>query len=651
MFIPTTHISIFEIPLILDLICDHLSRADLLPCLQVSHLWHDLFKPQALRYVRFADLKKHQTWTILDQFLTVDLADAGCFLDNSSSLYINLQTIRCIDFGYVHPDGYDHYDFEEDDNDRKLARHLVDSRTNALNLVQKNARLAVLEVKHARQHYHANHFIPAILLSMSELRYLSHLKVQLDAIVPESFLLALLQYIPVSLENLVFSVKSLHRPEGAPTTPPLVLQKQLSLRRISLGACGVWYEEEASNSDSPAHGLIIPLLQHSPRLVDLVISGDYGQATVLLQTLADYCPLVETINYCGYNSTQSEVVALTGSLLCLREFRFEGYYGAVDEDGRQLVPNFLSRSYSTLEIISIHSDYSVGHYDVNPFRTAAWNFWSECPRLREYSFILEIDYGFITPDHHTIDVLAELLARPTTTCWNLQKLELWVNDDGDWKECARHPKRGGSQATYEHQQKFLWSVCLFYQCLRSFKRLSPYKLDITWDICRSIRKMSLNEVLARINGRTVINRDSDVGAETTPSDEPQVTKKDLTWMGLSWSSSEEKQLKQETKARKSMWNQASYQTRDANNGTPWSRHYRRVGCSWRDWRNLAGLYNCAPEDRVWRLEDNHDCDHVYCVNDAPFDLDDGLDRFLSGHDIKVERGHRRRSMLRRKRKQ
>jgi hypothetical protein len=65
--------SIFDIPLILDLICDNLTKDNLLPCLQVSCDWHGLFKFQAL-HVRFADLKNYRTWVILDHAAESDPA-------------------------------------------------------------------------------------------------------------------------------------------------------------------------------------------------------------------------------------------------------------------------------------------------------------------------------------------------------------------------------------------------------------------------------------------------------------------------------------------------------------------------------------------------------------------------------------------------
>ncbi|KAF9141570.1 hypothetical protein BGX30_004533, partial [Mortierella sp. GBA39] len=103
----TPQISIFDIPHILDLICGDLSKDQLLTCLEVSRTWRTNFTLQALRHVRFSNLKSRQTWTVLHsagliRSLTIDIADAGWFLDNAfgSSYYANLRELHCVDFNY-----------------------------------------------------------------------------------------------------------------------------------------------------------------------------------------------------------------------------------------------------------------------------------------------------------------------------------------------------------------------------------------------------------------------------------------------------------------------------------------------------------------------------------------------------------------------
>ncbi|KAF9538590.1 hypothetical protein EC957_006429 [Mortierella hygrophila] len=397
-FAPTAHslsLSIFDIPLILDLICDNLTKDDLLPCLQASRGWHDLFKPQILRYVRFADLKKQQTWNILDRaagirLLTIDISDAGWFLNNPYSPCVNLLTLRCVDFGYLEPGDYnEYYDYNLDDiGDLNLTGRPVDPNTNALNLVQSNLNLTALEVIHERQHYRANHFTPAVFLSISNHQSLSLIKIELDIVLPGSFLFAVLQHLPQPLEDLLFSVKGLRRQPGTSTTAQPTSQQHHSLRRVTLSPCCYWddNEDDQTSEDIPFNGAIISLVRCSPHLVDLKVSSYCGHVAVLLQVLADHCADVETIDFEGHSHTVPNVVTLTGSLLCLREFRLAGYYTANNEDEGQLVPTFLHRSSSTLEVISIEPSFDLPNSAINPFAATEWNFWLECPRLREYAY-------------------------------------------------------------------------------------------------------------------------------------------------------------------------------------------------------------------------------------------------------------------------
>ncbi|KAG9066866.1 hypothetical protein KI688_012778 [Linnemannia hyalina] len=545
-----------------------------------SRDWHDLFKPQIVRYVRFADLKKQQTWNILDRAagirsLTIDISDAGWFLNNPYSPCVNLRTLRCVDFGYLEPGDYnDYYDYNLDEvGDRNLTGRPVDSNTNALNLVQSNLNLTALEVTHERQHYRANHFTPAVFLSISNLQSLLLIKIELDVVLPGSFLFTVLQYLPQPLEDLLFSVKGLHKLTGTSTAAQPTSQQHHFLRRVTLHPCCYWdgNEDDQTSEGIPFNEAIISLVRCSPRLVDLKVSNYCGHVAVLLQALADHCADVETIDFEGHSHPVFNAVTLTGSLLRLREFRLAGYYTANNEDERQLVPTFLRRSSSTLEVISIEPSYNLSNFATNPFMTAEWNFWPECPRLREYAFILKTSYFHqVAPDFHSIDVLVELLSRPTIACMELQKLRIGITDCSGYEECGFINDDTGSGSGSRSERE----------------------------------------------------------ATSLPPKEPEFTRQDLRWLGFHrrWRSGEDKQLNVEADAHVKKLRSVKEDTQDENAGTAWARSYRRVGCNWKDWESLAGLYGCVPT-RHGRARDVYvvDCDHVHCPNDMPYGMDDGLD--------------------------
>ncbi|KAG0373826.1 hypothetical protein BGX24_011194 [Mortierella sp. AD032] len=151
-FSSTTQISIFDIPHILDQICDDLSKDQLLTCLDVSRTWRVLFTPQALHHVRFSNLKSHQTCTILRRAslirsLTVDIADAGWFLNNTVVVvppFNNLRELHCVDFNY-RPKS-------------KAARAVVDLAENSLLFIASSPKLHTLMVNNISHHYCSYHF-------------------------------------------------------------------------------------------------------------------------------------------------------------------------------------------------------------------------------------------------------------------------------------------------------------------------------------------------------------------------------------------------------------------------------------------------------------------------------------------------------------
>lgn len=308
----------------------------------------------------------------------------------------------------------------------------------------------------------------------------------------------------------------------------------------------------------------------------------------------------------------------------------------------------------------------------------AWNFWPECPRLREYAFILRNYFRHTAPYFHAIDVLVELLSRPTVACSELQKLKIGITDYRGYEESCRHscgPVVVQTRHCYEHQEHFLRLIRPFLRCLRSFRRLRQHNVSIRWDLCISMFcGLTLDDALLRINrpptttvdgcaaelfkdntsnGNGSSSSRSETEATPLQSKEPEFTRQDLRWLGFHqrWHSGEDKQLRAEANAHVEKLRRVKEDTQDENAGTAWARSHRRVGCNWKDWEGLAGLYGCVPT-RCGRTRDEYgmDCAHAHCLNDMPYGVDDGLDRFLSGHDIKVERGHRRRSMQRCRRK-
>ncbi|KAG0210581.1 hypothetical protein BGX28_009217 [Mortierella sp. GBA30] len=199
----SSNVSIFEIPLILELICDNYSsKQDLQSCLQVCRLWYTIFRPHLIRYVRFADLKASQTQHVVEHAhrirnLEIDISDAECFLEPTQC--INLDTLSCTDFGYMPwPTSSDHYDI------RTELLHPVDPNMNALKLIDQNPQMRTLRVEHNRRHYGLSHFSPDVLSALSVHQSLSLIKFNLCYRNKDDprILLSMLQHLPRSLCDL-----------------------------------------------------------------------------------------------------------------------------------------------------------------------------------------------------------------------------------------------------------------------------------------------------------------------------------------------------------------------------------------------------------------------------------------------------------------
>ncbi|KAG0324507.1 hypothetical protein BG000_002196, partial [Podila horticola] len=197
----SNHISIVDIPLILDLICDNLTKVDLLPCLQVSHYWFALFQPHVIRRVEFVNLKKRQTWATLDcaaqiRHLTVDISDAGWFLNNPTSPCTNLRELHCVDYDY-------HVNRIEDYN-VQTCPSIVDQTKNALLLIEINPNLRTLTVDHREWRYRDDNFTESVLKSLATHKSLTRIHISIPSLASD-IRFKLYNNLPVGLQDFEFS--------------------------------------------------------------------------------------------------------------------------------------------------------------------------------------------------------------------------------------------------------------------------------------------------------------------------------------------------------------------------------------------------------------------------------------------------------------
>lgn len=463
-----TRASALEIPLISDLICKDLTRADLHVCIQVSRHWHDAFLPQLDRFVRLSNNPRktdpHHFREVLDRAaqirsLQIDISDGGWFLDKyDAARCINLEELSCLDFGYQpRPvNGEEGYFYHASDRPS-----IVDQSSNALRLIQRAPKLQFLFIHHARQFYRTDHFSTEVLKAISNHKSLRRIKIHLDYAVDAEFRIRLLQHLPASIEDF----ELVCRPSQVSTPPPpqvITSAPLLSLKRLCLlssfprqsngsgstSSSSYWDQNKFIKEDfsefryNYPDWLIIPLTSQSPHLSKLAIAGYHGYPNTLFQSLVDSCPDMDTIHLSGTNFTHHPTMhlprdipfiqadewgavedrtPLTGMFGRLKEFMVAGFANSVWTDsGYEDVSGLLVRSTETLERVYIQSDDGGWSYPT-PFRAGLRGgglSWADCKALKELTIEplsrMDLDFLGIAPDTSSIDDNNEDVIEPTT---------------------------------------------------------------------------------------------------------------------------------------------------------------------------------------------------------------------------------------------
>ncbi|KAG0261470.1 hypothetical protein BGZ95_004228, partial [Linnemannia exigua] len=227
---PPKRTSAVDIPLILDLICQDLTRNHLLACVRVCRSWRDAFQLQLDRFVRLGKNPKtnqEHTRAVVERAgrirsLQVDIADGGWFLDSHvdhkpnavavtpkgsntaadaftpAGRCINLEELSCLDFNYLPrpsngEEGWFYHAYDRPS--------IISQSSNALHLIKQNPKLQSLYIRHARQFYRTDHFSPEILESISTHKSLTHIKIHLDYAVDAEFRIQLLQHLPATIQD------------------------------------------------------------------------------------------------------------------------------------------------------------------------------------------------------------------------------------------------------------------------------------------------------------------------------------------------------------------------------------------------------------------------------------------------------------------
>lgn len=394
-------LSVFDIPHIVDALCDHLDSKDIWHCYRVSRSWNTLFGPHRYKNVRFADLDASQTWHILDNAhrirnLTVDLADAGYLIDAACT---RLRELSCVDMGYMT------WPVKEEEEDEWFWEYTptfinLEPTANALSLISRNPGLEQLKINHIGYGAHVDPFTKQTLTTLLHHPALKRIYINLHLYLKT--VMALLAHLPRTLQDLELDLEMYYDHGEVHTTPPLQLTQPTLLRRFIHRESLVNYEDI----------FLIPLLKQCP-LLEEVHLGYVTESTFseIVSALSENCPRLQSFTHEFRNS---DLIRTVNTLLDaypngLRSINLTSawYYtvdsSSVESDTGALIRALLKYSANTLEIVSLTGQMRHWIKGINILL-------EQCPNLKELH---------VLGDYIHLDEIVQQTNWETRSLWDL----------------------------------------------------------------------------------------------------------------------------------------------------------------------------------------------------------------------------------------
>ncbi|KAG0365176.1 hypothetical protein BC939DRAFT_434114 [Gamsiella multidivaricata] len=519
---PASRISIFDIPLVVEAICDHLTTKDIWRCYRVNKSWSDLFSPHRCKHIQFLDLDSTQTWYILNNAhhireLKVDLADATDLLNSSCT---RLEKLSCVNFGYMTWPSTVHQDeWALDFTPRWID---LEPSINALSLIKMNPRLRELNILwYPAIGIPVRPFTPTVLSALSSHRFLRSMSISLRSTHKE--LVALLTHCPPHLEELELQCKVSYPFGEEGQHIPLVLSGPTNLRCLIV--------RDTFIRDQP--NIFSTLLKYCPLLEKVELPQAEGSTyRDFINILVEHCPKLQSFHQGMTHSLIASSDAarlLNGYPNGLREVKLNVYISDGDPTSRSqegLMRPLAAYYFNVLEVLRLQ-------VRMGPISARIVSLLGLCPRLR----VLEVIGNITMLDEivskerwkvlmarldgaidSTADAQTELLP---WVCSRLESLMLHIAKPSIKRigtvMLQKHPMT--EDAIEEVSISTIFQAGLFCQTLKSLRCLT--NLELTWEA-------SIVEAVGMIpydRGSLYMER---VGL-------PRVSQKDMLWMGIEWS--------------------------------------------------------------------------------------------------------------------
>ncbi|KAF8985065.1 hypothetical protein BGZ46_006027 [Entomortierella lignicola] len=517
-FIKSTALSraatIFDIPLIVDLICSYLTPKEIWTCYRVNTAWRELFGIHRYQDVRFANTNSGQTWDILEnarriRALKIDITEGQLFLDSPTVLSwpsyttrskpecTHLQELACIDLRYSCNCS------SKNEHEWWCSFPRDSTYVSALDLIHQNPLLERLNVNSTwLESSRDGVFNDQILSSLSGMRFLVHLTVKIYA---RDRIPKILENLPASLQELELDTEDydeLDSIQEMTTTgaahlrqlcirgsiawlTPTILALFQMLEDVTLTVLDRVLEEQIKSA----------LITHCPKINSMCFLDELDSVSTLISAYPKGLRSLQTKSPLKYNdSILTMTCLLNHSMSTLETLRLDCHLWRVSPQVGTILRSCPNLKVLELKFRSSSKGKGVALRDILFDKNSA-----------SYPF----GSSLYTPNSTTTKYI------PNHTSWacrNLEELRLTISDTS------------GPLWDLPFEEKQIWTARLIgqlYQELRSLERLT--NLNLNW----KCGKNDLGDKFTCELGLRIM-------AQNSQPSRYRMSKDDLEWMNIRW---------------------------------------------------------------------------------------------------------------------
>ncbi|KAK3824719.1 MAG: hypothetical protein J3Q66DRAFT_419392 [Benniella sp.] len=495
-------VSVFDIPLLLDMICAMLDPRDIGNCARCSKEWYSFFGPYRFRYVHIikSNTAKH-TFLLNNSHhirgLKINLGHFGTFVDP------NCNRLQNLTLGFIYEEDEESDREVDEPDDMEPDEIKINKPACAANLIQGSPSLRALHLSCAmydmqKSYRYARPLDKAILEVISGLQFLTKLEVTMW--ITCRMYGTLLNHLPQQLQELVVSenTKRLRNHKRCDRQSYLFMSRTLvlSIRHLSVRHFPLCLS-----------GAFIHLLRLCPELEELTVpmQPDFLKDMArVVEVLDSNCRRLHTLRQ-GQSIPMEQIgVLLKGFSKGFRQLYLNNVVECTQDPewrNRRLLETLsTTASVNTLEVLEYRWIDDKGEHFIAALKN--------CTQLRVFRVVSQ-RYN----DHARVD-LSDLVESMDESwkCWDtLEELRLKVVNRR--AVLAHRLKKARCQRTAQDARKL-------YLRLRSFPKLTT--LAIEWQLI-----IKGDEIW----GGMTLTLD-DLNEDAVKSGSETITKEDAAWMGL-----------------------------------------------------------------------------------------------------------------------